>query len=82
MDLFQYLSSWFKMDEEEEEDVEITKSSKKDDYENEIQDFDLIKDRKKVNRFNQPNMSKVKKGRKSVRFTSNLTSRTKKRRPY
>ena len=78
MDFFQYLSSWFHMDDEEEEEDE----SKNNEYENGIQETDVIKDKKKGNRSNQQNLSKVKKVKKSVRFTSGLTNKTKKRRPY
>jgi len=81
MDIFKYLSSWFQMDDEDD-DYKKEKDDLLKNNENDLfQDTDLIKDKKKYNKTNQQNLSKVKKGRKSVRFTSGLTNKTKKRRP-
>lgn len=84
--MFQYLSSWFQMNDDDNENVreedekEETKKTVK--YCDEVPDTDLMKDRKKYRSKPQPNLSKIKKVKKSLRFASSLTTKTKKRRSY
>jgi len=90
--MFEYLRSWFQMNdydddeerEEEEQDEEREKEKEKETkktvkYRDEVPDTDLIKDRK---RYRAKDLSKIKKVKKSLRFASNLTTKTKKRRSH
>lgn len=93
--MFQYLSSWFQMNdddnenknerqEEEQEDLEKEETKKTFKYREreQVPDTDLMKDRKKYRSKPQPNLSKIKKVKKSIRFATSLTTKTKKRRSY
>jgi hypothetical protein len=85
--MFQYLRSWFQMnddddndyerEEEEQDRVDKEETRKTVKYRDEVQDTDLIKDRK---RYRAKDLSKIKKVKKSLRFATNLTTKTKKRR--
>jgi hypothetical protein len=89
--MFQYLRSWFQMnddddndyerEEEEQDDVDQKEKETKKTvkYRDEVQDTDLIKDRK---RYRAKDLSKIKKVKKSLRFATSLTTKTKKRRSH
>ena len=72
---------------EEEEQDEIAEKEKEKEketkktvkYRDEVPDTDLIKDRK---RYRAKDLSKIKKVKKSLRFASSLTTKTKKRRSH
>ena len=68
-------------EEKEQEDVEKEEKETKKTvkYRDEVPDTDLIKDRK---RYRAKDLSKIKKVKKSLRFASNLTTKTKKRRSH
>jgi hypothetical protein len=91
--MFQYLSSWFQINdnddenerEEEQDEVEKeeTKKTIKRPERDEVPDTDLIKDRKRYRAKDitvQQNLPKIKKVKKSVRYVTRLTTKTKKRR--
>ena len=91
--MFQYLSSWFQINdnddenEREEEQYEVEKEEIKKIIKrrerDEVPDTDLIKDRKRYRAkdiTSQQNLSKIKKVKKSLRFATSLTTKTKKRR--
>ena len=88
--MFEYLRSWFQMNDyddenerEEEEQDEIAEKEKETKktvkYRDEVPDTDLMKDRK---RYRAKDLSKIKKVKKSLRFASNLTTKTKKRKSH
>ena len=91
--MFQYLSSWFQTNEDDENEreeneqdkveQEETKKSIKRRERDEVPDTDLIKDRKRYRAkdiTSQQNLPKIKKVKKSLRFATSLTTKTKKRR--
>lgn len=69
-------------DQEKEETKKTFKYREREQEREQVPDTDLMKDRKKYRSKPQPNLSKIKKVKKSLRFATSLTTKTKKRRSY